>query len=149
MAAGLKRHIECGASCLRSGSLQGEYFCVRRSGSEMKTPADDPALFDDDGTDHRIRARRSLALRRQAKGQGPIVEISGTVGHRFLRLPTDAFGAGLPRFDDDVDTLVDFTTLARAPVVFLDVAGLADAWVIAACAAANRAIATRNGEQLT
>ena len=149
MATGLKRHIECGASCLRSGLLQREYFCVSSSWSEMKTLADDPPLSDDDGTNHRIRTGRSLALRRQAKGQGHIVKISRTVGHRFLRLPTVVLGASLPRFDDDVETLMDFTGLIRAAVVFLDMAGLADASAIAACAAANRAIATRNGEQLT
>lgn len=77
------------------------------------------------------------------------MEISCTVGHRFLRLPTDVLGDGLARFDSDVGILGDFTVLTRAAAVFLDVAGLADAWAIAACAAANRAIATRNGEQLT
>lgn len=114
----------------------------------MKTLADDPALFDDDGTDHRIRARRSSALRRQTKGQGHIVEISYTVGHRFLRLPMDGLGAGLPRFDDG-DVLPDFAVLTRAAAVFFDVAGLVDAAALAACAAASLAMATRNGEQLT
>lgn len=116
----------------------------------MKTPADDPALFDDDGTDHRIRARRALALRRQAKGQGHIVEISCTVGHRFLRLPEGRLGAGLDSFKD-FDTFADFTAaLADTFTIFLGAAGdLASAAAIAACAAANRAIATRKGEQLT
>jgi len=98
----------------------------------MKTLADDPALFDDDSADHRIRARRSTALRRQAKGQGHIMEILCTVGHRFLRLPTDVLRAGLPRFDDDVDTLVDFTALVRAAIGFFDVADVAEASAIAA-----------------
>jgi hypothetical protein len=116
----------------------------------MKTLADDPALFDDDGTDHRIRTRRSLALHRQAKGQGHIVEISCAVGHRFLRLPEGRLEAGLACFKD-FDTFPDFTVaLADTFAAFFGAAGdLASAAAIAACAAANRAIATRNGEQLT
>lgn len=77
------------------------------------------------------------------------MEISYTVGHRFLRLPMDGLGAGLPRFDDDGDVLPDFAVLTRAAAVFFDVAGLVDAAAMAACAAASLAMATRNGEQLT
>ena len=115
----------------------------------MKTLADDPALFDDDGADHRIRACRSLALRRQAKGQGHIVEILCTISHRFLRLPTDSLDAGFARFDDDKDVFLDFAVFTRAVAALLDKAGLADVSAMAACAAASLAIATRNGEQLT
>jgi hypothetical protein len=80
--------------------------------------------------------------------QGHIMEISYAVRQRFLRLPEGSLGAGLARFTD-CDAFLDFTLFTRTVTGFLDAAGLASASAIAACAAANRAMATRNGEQLT
>ena len=77
------------------------------------------------------------------------MEISCAVRHRFLRLREDVLGADLARFKD-VEAFGDFTVLTRTVAVFLDAAGgLASPSAIAACAAASRAMATRNGEQLT
>lgn len=76
------------------------------------------------------------------------MEIVCAVRHRFLRPDEDFLVAGLARFTD-FEAFADFTALARAGAVFLDAAGLASASAIAACAAASRAMATRNGEQLT
>lgn len=72
------------------------------------------------------------------------MEISSTVRHRFLRMPECAFA----RFTED-NAFLDFTLLARTVTVFLDPADFALDSVMAAWAAANRAIATRKGEQLT
>lgn len=93
----------------------------------MKPLPDDLALTDHQGSNHWIWACRSLALRRQAESHGHEVEILLSTGHRFLRrevvglLTTRAFFA----------------------------AGFELVVAIAACAADNRAIATRKGEQLT
>lgn len=114
----------------------------------MKPLADDSILANDQGSDHWIRACRRLALRRKTKRQGHIMEISYAVRHRFLRLPEGILGAGLARFTD-CDAFLVFTLFTRTVTGFLDAAGLASASAIAACAAANRAMATRNGEQLT
>ena len=93
----------------------------------MKPLPDDLALANHQGPNHRIWACRSPALFRQAKGQGHEAEISLRAGHRLLRREVDVLrGAG------DVFP-----------------AGFALDSAIAACAAANRAIATRKGEQLT
>jgi hypothetical protein len=139
MAARLKRHIQCGALSLFPCLPDRENFCVRSPRSEMKTLPDDSTLTNHDGSYHRIRTCRSLALRRETKRQGHIVEIWCAGRHRFLRLPESVLGAGLVRFTG-FDTFADFTVLTRAVAVFLDSAGgLASA----------SAIATRNGEQLT
>jgi hypothetical protein len=114
----------------------------------MKPLADDSTLSNHDGSNHRIRTGRSLALRRKTKRQGHIVEISCAVRHRFLR-PLEGFlGAGLARFTG-CDAFVIFTLFTRTVTGLLDATALASASAIAACAAANRAIATRKGEQLT
>ena len=55
----------------------------------MEALADDPAVFHDDGTNHRIRANRPPTLRRKAKGQSHVVEILWEAGHRFLRATRD------------------------------------------------------------
>lgn len=69
-------------------------------------------------------------------------------GHRVLRAAEGFLRAGFTGFTD-FEALADFTILTRTFRVFLDTTGLAPASAMAACAAASRAIATRNGEQLT
>lgn len=108
-------------------------LCVGSSCSEMETPPDDFALTNHQGSDHRIRACRSPALRRLAKGQSHEAEILLGAGHRRVRR--------------DVDGFRDFDGL-RATLVFFPTDFALDS-AMAACAAANRAIATRKGEQLT
>ena len=79
MAAGLKRHVQGGAVSLLACLPERENFRVRSSWSEMKPSADDSTLANHDGSNHRIRTCRSLALRRKTKRQGHIVEILGAV----------------------------------------------------------------------
>lgn len=133
MAAGLKRHIERGASRILSCLVERQNFCVWSPGAEVKTLPDDRALLNHHGADHRIRACRSLSFRRQAKGEGHEAEILLSAGHRRVRR--------------DVDDLRDFDGL-RVTLAFFP-AGFALDSAMAACAAASRAIATRKGEQLT
>ncbi len=127
MTAGLKRDIQCGALSLLSCLPECEDFCVRSSWSEMIPPSNDLALTNHQGPDHRIRTCRSPALCRQAKGQGHEAEIVCSVGHRLLRRKVDGL---------------------RAAGDFFPAGFVLDS-AIAAWAAANRAIATRKGEQLT
>lgn len=91
--------------------------------------ADDLPLLDNDGADHWIWACRSPALHRQAERRCHEVEILLSTGHRFLRRVVEDLRAGLADRDFFTGTAADT--------------------LMAACAAANRAIATRNGEQLT
>ena len=110
---------------------------MRSPGSEVKTLPDDPALTNHYRSDHRIRACRFPALRRQAKGQGHVVQVPSVTTHRALRVTRDRRrrGCDLVGFiRDEIVVLMDF---------------LASASDRAACAAANLAIATRYGEQLT
>ena len=101
------------------------------AGAKMITVADDPPIFHDNRTDHRIRARRPPALCRKAKGQGHVVEIACADGHRFLRTTRNrrrVVRADAVDLFRDVDGLDDFLVSASAK---------------AAWAAANLAIATR------
>ncbi len=93
----------------------------------MKPLPDDLPLTNDQGPNHRIWASGSPALCRQAKSQGHEVEILFCTGHRLLRREVDG--------------------LRLTGTFFFT--GFAIEAAIAACAAANRAIATRKGEQLT
>jgi hypothetical protein len=93
----------------------------------VKTLPDDPVSLDNHCADHRIRTGRIPALRRQTKGQSHEVEVSLSAGHRLLRREADGFRDAAGFFP----------------------AGFAREAAMAACAAANRAIATRKGEQLT
>lgn len=104
-------------------------FCVWSTWSEMKPLPDNLALPNDQGSYHRIWAGCALPLRRQAKGQRHEMQILLCSGHRLLRRADDGFRAVGAFF---------FTGFV------LDAAA-----AMAACAAASRAIATRNGEQLT
>ena len=103
----------------------------------MKTLPDDSVSTNHQGSDHRIRTGRSLALRRQAKSQGHVMQVLIATTHRALRVTR-----GRRRRDCD---LVGFTRDDAA--VLMDF--LASASDKAACAAANLAIGTRYGEQLT
>jgi len=119
MTAGFERHIESSASGAASRLSEGQNFRMRQARAQMKPPPDDPALFDNQSTDHRVRAGRTLAPRRQTKGHSHEMKISL---HRFLREAVFDLREGL----------FDF-----APAFF------ASASASAACAAASRAIATR------
>lgn len=103
----------------------------------MKPLPDDLALANDQGADHRIWADCSLAFRCQAKGQSHEVGILLCAGHRLLRVVRDE-----PRLGRAV------TARARDAGAFFFAGFTLDA-AMAACAAANLAIATRKGEQLT
>ena len=122
MTAGFERHIEGGALGAASGLPEGQNFRMREAGSKMKSLPDDPAVFDDHGTDHRIWAGRTPALRRKAKGQSHVVVILLAVGHRLLRDAAFALAEGRGYFGT---------------------AFFASASANAACAAASLAIATR------
>ena len=58
-------------------------------GAEMKALPDDTAMIYHHGPDHRIRACRPSALRRQAKSQGHVAKIMRAAGHRFLLATRD------------------------------------------------------------
>ena len=103
----------------------------------MKTLPDDLVSLDDHRADHRIRTGRPSALRRQAKGQSHVAQVLNAIGHRVLRATRDRRRLDLALVDftrDEVVAFVDFPPSASAS---------------AAWAAANLAIGTRYGEQLT
>ena len=138
MTTGFERDIEGCATCPCACPPECENFCVGLPWSEMEPGSYDLAVLHHQGADHRIRAGCSLAFRRQAKGQGHVLEILRAGRHRFLRVTRDRLRIARADF-------VDFareTEAARAD-------GLAAASANAAWAAANLAIATRKGEQLT
>jgi hypothetical protein len=64
----LKRDIERRASGKTVGLPKRENFRMRKTRTEMKPLPDDSALCDNHSAHHRIRADRSPALRRKAKG---------------------------------------------------------------------------------
>ncbi len=120
-----------------------EYFSVRSAGTKMIPLPDDAALANHQGSDHRIRAGRAMALCRKAKGQGHELKVLGSGGHRALRVtrPRRRFGFGFC-FGFDFAFGLAFVGLARAALAGL-LACFDSSSARAACAAANRAIATR------
>ena len=153
MAARLKRDVECSTSRLFAGCIERENFSVRLAGAVMISLADDAAFRDDHRSDHRVRTRAPAAPCRKAKRSSHVeaIEIGGI--HRVLReadLPPGERRACVA-FTDRLGMLAFPFLLTRLGAVdrgdgFFFPAGMA---LSAACAAASRAIGTRNGEQLT
>ena len=104
----------------------------------MKSLPDNPSVLDDNGSNHGIGAGCPLALRRQAKGQGHVPEVLRADLHRFLRATRERLRIAR----------ADFVAFAREREDER-ADGLAAVSANAAWAAANLAIATRKGEQLT
>lgn len=85
MAAGLKCDVECPASSLCAGRIEGKNFGMRLAGSVMITLADDAAFRDDDCSDHRIRARTATSPRGKAERSSHVEPIKIGGIHRVRR----------------------------------------------------------------
>lgn len=119
MATGLERDVERRARGKISCLTKSQDFGMGKAGAEMKPPADDSTLSDDDGADHRIGAGRSPAFLGETESEGHEIEIAR---HRFLREGAFAFTTVFDGFSP---------------------AGFSPASANAAWAAASLAIATR------
>ena len=95
-----------------SGLAKREHFGMGLAGGVMIGLADDAALGDDHGPNHRVGGGLTETLRRKAKSQHHIMEIVCADGHRFLRVVEDgrrdAFVA--------LTAFVDWIALARRAV---------------------------------
>jgi hypothetical protein len=138
MATGFECDEEGCALGQTAGLTEREDFCVRLSWPVVVPATDDASLRHDQGADHWIRTGLAAAFRREAKSQGHEVVILSGCGHRFLRASRERRRAVRP------DPLTLVLEVGLACVRFLVSFPANAAW-----AAANRAMATRNGEQLT
>ena len=112
-----------------TGGSECENFCVRLARPVVIALSDDPAVGDDHGSDHRIRAGLSLALRSKAKRQGHVLKILCVASphysrgfvtkparrhvrrthHRFLRATRDRLRP------DRADVVVDYNFYLKQP----------------------------------
>ena len=142
MATGFERDIECRALGAWPCLIERKSFCVGLPRTVVIPTADDAAVLDDEGPDHRIRAGLAPALRRKTKGQDHEMKVLCGGSHRFLRAMRGLRGcradfifrvfiASCFTFDRGPETL-------RAGRERLDAASAKAAW-----AAASRAMGMR------
>jgi hypothetical protein len=86
VATGFERDIQRRTVGAWPRLVERKNFCVGLPWSVVISAADDAAVPDHEGPDHRIRAGLAPALRREAKRQGHEVKVRCGGGHRFLRV---------------------------------------------------------------
>lgn len=153
MAARLERDIQRATLSLFPSFSEGKHFRVRLAGALMITLPDDATSGDNNGADHRVRAGTPSPLCRKTERSFHVDAILIGGIHRVLRdaaLPCAARAEREPflKRAGPFAFAVFFLRLG-ATETFGDFFFPTGIPLMAACAAANLAIGTRNGEQLT